>query len=229
MTDNQDIAKKVLDTLESNGAVVIPDEIQNFLDGDSIDNETRGKWRVELKSDTSNAQITFTDRQKYLDTLKVRAFGIPERAVLEGQFGTKAEAEVHSDIGLSTIDTKHRNIVDQLNKGAVRDLMRINFGEEVEDTVKIQVAPLVDSRFAVLKETFRLLMQSPNTIDDILPKLNVRAMMEELSLPAHTPEEEAENERERMEKKIEAAQLLTPSPATSEQPRRREENPQDAA
>lgn len=245
LTDNQDIAINVINTLESNGAVAVPDDIMEFID--SVDNETRGKWRVELLSDSSNTQTTFTDRQKYLDTLKVRAFGIPERSVLEGQFGTKAEAEVHADMGLATIDTKHRQVVRQLNEQAVRQLMRINYGEEVQDTVKIMVAPLVDSRFAVLKESFRLLMQSPNTIDDIMPKLNLRAMMEELSLPALSDEEAAKVEQERMEKKIEAAQAaFTPggentgeeetednngpkSDPPGQNPRQTEENDQDKA
>jgi len=207
LTDNQVIAKRVLYTLEANGAVIIPDEIQNFLNSDAIDNETRGKWRVELLSDTSNAQVTFTDRQKYLDSLKVRAFGVPERGVLEGQFGTKAEAEVHSDIALATIDTKHRVIVDQLNRYAVRDLMKMNFGEDVQDTVKILVAPLVDSRFAVLKETFRLLMQGQNTVDDVLPKLDLSTMMEELSLPKNNDQEEDEAAAEINQKRAERIRI----------------------
>ena len=223
LTDNQDIAINIINTLESNGAVAVPDDIMEFID--DVDNETRGKWKVELLSDSSNTQTTFTDRQKYLDTLKVRAFGIPERSVLEGQFGTKAEAEVHADMGLATIDTKHRQVVRQLNEQAVRQIMRLNYGEEVQDTVKIQVAPLVDSRFAVLKESFRLLMQSPNTIDDIMPRLNLSAMMEELSLPALTEEEAEKKMEERMQRKLETAQVAFGGNNNSEEDGDGEEKP----
>jgi len=49
-------------------------------------------------SATNTSQGSFIDRQKYLDALKMRAFGLPERSILEGSHGTKAEADVHADI-----------------------------------------------------------------------------------------------------------------------------------
>lgn len=215
ITDNQAIALSVITTLESNGAVCIPDDVLEFMD--DVDSKTRGKWEVKLLSDSSNAQITFSDRQKYIDTLKVRAFGIPERAVLEGQFGTKAEAEVHSSIGLSTIDTKHRIVVDQLNKQAVNQLLFLNYGEEAVDTVKIHVAPLVDSRFSVVKEVYRMILQSPNTIDDEVIQLDTKALRDELSLPSRKESEVEELREKKLEESKEKAMPFGQNPEQTEE------------
>lgn len=155
---NDVIAKKVLQSLEANGAVAIPDEIQEFME-DTVDHETKGKWRIELLSDTSSTATSFQERLKYLDALKCRAFGIPERAVLEGKFGTKAEAESHADVAVMTLDTKHRRVVRQYNDGPVNHLLRLNYGEKAVDTVFLQVAPIVDTRLSVIREVYRLIIQ----------------------------------------------------------------------
>ena len=68
---------------------------------------------IELLSDSGKGQQPFTDRQKYLDILKVRAFGFPERSILEGQFGTKA------DVGdsVTTTGTHSRQVLATAGDG----------------------------------------------------------------------------------------------------------------
>jgi hypothetical protein len=182
-TANDVIAKGILQTLEASGAVAIPDEIQEWLD-DSVDRELKGKWRVELISATATSQSAFIDRLKYLDTLKIRAFGIPERSILEGVHGTKAEAETHSDLYLSTVDTKHRLICDQINEQIIVPLMRFNYGKKVERTVWIEPAPLVDAQFQTVKEIYRLLVQSPQIITKEIENLDVPALRDQLGIPS---------------------------------------------
>jgi hypothetical protein len=188
-TANQDIALDILGKLQSSGAVAVPDEIKEYLD--SVDKEKRGKWHIDLLSDSSGGQSSFIDRLKYLDNLKVRAFHLPERSVVEGQFGTKAEAETHTDLGLGTIDLKHRNIVCQFNHQAVNTLLRLNYGEEAEGSVFIQVAPLVDSRLSIVKDVYRLLMQNPQSLVREMASLDRAALRLELNLPS-IPDAEAE-------------------------------------
>ena len=170
-TDNDKIARTLLNNLESSGAIAIPDEVQEWLD-DDIDRDYKGKWRVELLSDTGNASRTF-----------------PERSVLEGKFGTKAEAETHTDIGLATIDTKHQLIIDQINKQAINQLLILNWGEKAKGTVYIDKAPLVDSRFSTLKEIYRLIIQSPETIISETQQINLKALRDELAIPSVTNDE----------------------------------------
>ena len=185
-TSNDEIARTVLSTLEASGGVAIPDEIQEWVSDleDSIDKDIKGKWRIELISARTNAQSSFGDRQKYIDNLKVRVFGIPERSMLEGMFGTKAEAETHAEIGLSTVDTKHRLIVQQINQQAINKVLRLNWGIDAIGTVKIEVAPLVSSRFNHLKEIYRLILQSPDLGKLEVQNLDMESIRDELSVPA---------------------------------------------
>ena len=183
---NDFIANAVLTALEASGGVIIPDEIQEWVSDleDSIDKDVKGKWRIELISAQTSAQSNFNDRQKYLDNLKVRVFGIPERSILEGMFGTKAEAETHAEIGLSTVDTKHRLVVQQINQYAVNQVLRMNWGEKAVNSVKVEVAPLVSSRFNHLKEIYRMILQSPDVGSLEAENLDMKAIREELSVPA---------------------------------------------
>jgi len=183
---NHEIAELVLASLEASGGVAIPDEIQEWVSDleDSIDKDIKGKWRIELISAQASSQASFNDRQKYLDNLKVRVFGIPERSLLEGSFGTKAEAETHAEIGLSTVDTKHRLIVNQYNKCAVNKLLKLNWGDDVIDTVWIEVAPLVSSRFNILKDLYSRILQSPDMGSQEITNLDMKQVREELAIPA---------------------------------------------
>lgn len=140
-------------------------------------------------SDNSGVQRSFIDRLKYLDNLKARAFHLPERSVLEGSFGTKAEAETHADIGLGTIDMKHRIIVHHYNQQIVNELLRLNFGEGTEDTVKIIVAPLVDSRLSIIREVYRLFLQNPVSLIEELGHIDGKALRQELNIPSLTDTE----------------------------------------
>tara|TARA_B100000749_G_scaffold269534_1_gene248421 strand:+ start:1248 stop:2666 length:1419 start_codon:yes stop_codon:yes gene_type:complete len=180
--DNAEIAKIVLSTLEANGSTAIPDEVQEWMD-DDIDKTVKGKWRVELLSAGSNINAQFTDRLKYLDNLKVRAFGIPERAILEAKFGTKADAEAHADAGISNIDRKHRLIVDQINSGPVNSFLRFNYGEKFENSMCLQVSPLIDARFSLLKDAFSRILQNGDALSGMVEIIDVRAVTEELGIP----------------------------------------------
>ena len=166
LTANDEIAKDILNRLEASGGVTIPDEIQEWVDEafDSIDQKMKGKWRIELISAKASVQTSFIDRQKYLDALKMRAFGFPERSILEGKHGTKEEADVHADIAVSIVDSKHRLLCTQLNAGPVATLMRLNYGEEWANAVCIKPAPMVDTQFGVVKRIYELILQNPETL-----------------------------------------------------------------
>lgn len=188
-TANHEIAKDLMQRLESSGTIAMPDEVQDYID--DVEKETRGKWHLELMSDTGSTQRSFIDRLKYLDTLKARAFHLPERAVMEGQFGTKAEAETHADIGLGTIDLKHRILVQQFNTQIVNGQLELLYGKKAKNTVYITIAPLVDSRLSVLREVYRTFLQNPTSSFMEYAHTNREALREELNIPA-VPNEEAE-------------------------------------
>lgn len=182
--DNGIIANTLLTRLEASGAIAVPDEVQEYLD-DSIDKETRGKWLIELITAKGSGQSGLIDRQRYLDALKVRAFGLTERSLFEGSHGTKEEASIHTDISLSTIDTKHRLICFWLNWLIIPTLLKFNFGRKYMYSVRVTPAPLADNKFNTIKAIYHALIQNadPEQWEKIVGTLNIGAIQKELGLP----------------------------------------------
>ena len=180
--ENDVIARRLLTTLESSGCLAIPDEIQDWMD-DTLDREVKGKWRVELITADGNGQNTFIERQKYLDVLLMRGFGFAERSILEGNHGTKEDAEAHGDISLAIIDTRHRLITTALNLYTIPHALEINFGKKMAYEAGIEPAPLVDSQFALIKDIYRVLLQNPRISEAEIDRIDMKSMKTELGIP----------------------------------------------
>lgn len=185
VVSNADIAKNILNTLEASGRIMVPQVFQEFIDGQPMD-----AWKIELIEASSSA--TFTERLKYLDALKVRAFGFPERAILEGQFGTKAEAGEHGDFAITNLELRHITLVNFYNKYCVNHLLRVNWGEDYEDTVKITPSPLQDDEKEYLKQLYQTMLTNPEGFLQEIDAIDMDALRDRLGIPS-TPEEPDDN------------------------------------
>jgi hypothetical protein len=177
--DNFIIAQNLIQSLESSGAIAVPRNIDQVLT--DLNKDSPNAWQIEILSDQTNQQSNFIDRLKYYDNLKVRALGFPERSVVEGKFGTKAEAEVHSDLAVVIADYRHAKITEQISYQAVNDLLRYNYGREAVGTVFLKPSPIADDLRIFLRQVFLTLMQhDPETA---LRKINADEVHERLGLP----------------------------------------------
>lgn len=160
-TPNEVIAKALAAEIRASGTIILPRKIANIVKdlnaGDLIE-----AWEIHLESPGGTATNGFTDRLTYLDKLKVRGLGFPERAILEGQFGTKAEAEAHADFAIAGVEIRHDDFLQTLNWHAVNQLLRINFGPEAENTVFIKRGPIADSSRQYLQEIYKMILQNPS-------------------------------------------------------------------
>lgn len=177
--DNFEVAKKLLASLQSSGAVVVPTKLKPYTD----DVDTEDAWRIELLSDGGQARASFGDRQRYIDSLKVRAFGFPERAVLEGQFGTKAEAESHADFAITIQEMRHALIVDELNQRVVSRVLRMNYGPKYEQCVRVTPTPLSDPKITYLRGLYGQFLANPEIMSAELDEIDLEAIREQLSIP----------------------------------------------
>ena len=194
-TPNGEIAAALLTALESSGSIAIPTTTAQVLQ-ELINAEVANlyAWQVELLDDKGKKQASFGDRLKYLDSQKVRGLGFPERAILEGNFGTKAEAGVHGDLALQNIEAIDRDIVRALNNQLVNQLAMLNYGEAMVGRVRLVAAPLVDKQIAFFRTIYTELSKSDADIDmqSLRDKLDI-ATAEGGSEAATVPNEE-ENE-----------------------------------
>lgn len=180
--DNFLIAWDLLNKLEASGHIVVPD-VEGAL------KELEVGWRIELLSDSGASHDTLLERSMYLDKLKVRAFGFPERSILEGEFGTKAEAGEHGSFAISMMEQRHMDIVDLLNWHLVNRLLIYAYGPQAEDTVFVTPSPIADQSLLLLKEIYLALLSNTDTLMEEFDIIDREAMRDQLGVPAR-PENE---------------------------------------
>lgn len=181
MTLNEDIVAGMIESLESSGSVAVPVSMAAFI-GDMNSATPQPAWKIDL-IDPSAKQTSFVDRMKYLDTLFVRGQLTTERSMTEGQFGTKAEAGVHSDLALTQREMTHQNVTEEVNTQVVNRLLRFNFGQAAEGKVRIRPAPLIDYKLAFFRDLFKLLLQHPVAGIDAIEAIDLDGLVDAIGAP----------------------------------------------
>lgn len=178
--DNAEMARTILAGLESSGSVAIPDDVARYVEGLNTDHHG---WRIELLSDGTGRQPTFIDRLRYLDTMLCRAVLVPERAVLEGQHGTLAEAGTHADFALTSAELTHQYVTRIVNWHAVDQVLALNFGEEAMGKVRLAASPLVDTKLEFLRQVYTAVLTNPNGFLEEFGLIDTDALKDSLGVP----------------------------------------------
>ncbi len=179
--DNYEIASLLLGSIAAGKGIAAPNDYQKALD--ESDGPERRQWIIELLEDKGGRQPTFSDRLRYLDSQKFRGYLRPERSALEGQSGTKAEAETHGDLGLTDGELIHHDIVRTLNWHVIDQLLVLNFGEVARGAVHIVPAPLRDSTTAMAAELIKEWAKSPDGREDLRLHLDFDTIMDLAKVP----------------------------------------------
>lgn len=183
---NEEIATALMQSLDRSGAISVPTKVSQVID-DFNNSHEQLAWKVELLSDMTSQQSNFVDRLKYYDALKARALGFPERAILEGQFGTKAEAQVHSDAAVAVAEYRHAKLTEQISTQTVNDILRFNYGRKAIGSVYLKPSPIADDTKLFLRQIFQALVQ--NSPEVALERINAREVKERLGLPINVAED----------------------------------------
>lgn len=182
--DNYKIAKDMLNSLIYSGQFVIPRRIATFID-DINKQFGEDQWKIELISDSGNSSTKFIEKLKYYDTLKVRGLGFPERSILEGQFGTKAESETHANIALVNFEMRHLILCQQINQQLVNSILMLNYG--VKDSVYISPQPLVSVQQANWRQIYNTLLKDHS--NEEYNALDISQLRKDLDLPEKSPDD----------------------------------------
>lgn len=190
MQNNDVNAKRILLAFQSSGAVAIPTDLQKFTDVYTKTGKPIYAWEFEILGDSTSRQPAFIERLAYLDKLKVRAMLLPERSILEGQYGTKAEAAEHINLAFTNAELIHRHLTRLLNWHAVDQLLALNWGEETRGTVKLVAMPIVDTKLQMLKDIYQAILSNPMGYLDEKGLIDTAGIRDALGIP--TQEETTE-------------------------------------
>jgi hypothetical protein len=170
--DNGVIADMIMRRLFAGEGVSVP--TTEYEDIDLQSNPELAKlapWKIDIVDSGSYTPAIdgLIRESQYQDTLLIRSWGWPERAVIEGTHGTKAEASVHTDTAELDRELIDDDIAEQISHGhhdynvpgVVDDLLWLNYGEEARGSITLKPAPLVDEKVAVYTDLLKTAMGNP--------------------------------------------------------------------
>jgi len=193
MRPTGEIAKEIAQGLKSSGTIIIPDVSSPYGESTDSARDQMGTWDISMLEDKSARQPTFIDRLNYLDKLMVRALLLPERAVLEGQYGTKAEAAEHISLAMTQAELTHRHITRLLNWHVVDQLLALNYGEQARGSIQLVASPIVDTKLKAISELYKGILANPAGFLEEYGNLDMREIRDSLDIP-QTEKEQTANE-----------------------------------
>lgn len=181
---NSELAIEIMRALESSGSVAVPRILSQYIGELNAESaKGMGTWEITILEDRSARQPSFVRRLSYLDKLMVRSLLLPERSILEGQYGTKAEAATHINLALTQADLTHRHVTRLLNWHAVDQLLALNYGNQARGTVKLVASPLVDIKLQIYKDAYAEILKNPEGFSKEYAHLDTLGLKEALGIP----------------------------------------------
>jgi hypothetical protein len=126
------------------------------------------------------AAIARLDR---LDKEIFRAWHRPEREAMEGLHGTKAEAGVHGQVGITDSEKVHSDFLRQFNKQVVNRFLVTNWGPDAADTIYFKPAPLADPQQTFKQDVATALLNSPTAGPQMQANVDGRRLLKETEVP----------------------------------------------
>jgi len=146
-------------------------------------------WEFDFLEATTSHGSEFDQALRHRESLILRGWMVPERAVTEGQFGTKAEASEHGAIAEAVAMQNFQAIVDTANKWIVNQLLVLNFGPAAKGAVNIVRQGLDPATKTFFRELVKAVFSNPLNSDLFEGLVGLEALLESLGLPKNTDAE----------------------------------------
>ena len=118
--------------------------------------------------DTAASSPQYNERLEYMDKLKVRGLGFPERSVLEAtSAGSRADSGTAYAFAVNNLTLIHSIITKNINKQLINKLLAFNYGEDTIDTIFMIPGPILDSHKESLFELTSDLIKSRPEVADL--------------------------------------------------------------
>lgn len=172
MQQNSDIAKSMLSRLEANGGMAIPNDMNDFIYNQNSGGGMR-LWSVENITDSGSTSANYIDQLRHFEELMIMALMLPPKAVLESQYGTKAEAVVQTEAAVASGEMIIKRLCRLTNEQSVNRLLELNYGASARDSVWLEVAPITHDNRQFLQEIYTALLNNPDAAYTMLQNLDL--------------------------------------------------------
>ncbi|MEM7227247.1 MAG: hypothetical protein AAF432_00385 [Planctomycetota bacterium] len=181
-----EIAQTLLKMIDQGHGVTMPNTLAKFateLANRGVPIDKLRAWVIDFMEPNGQYGNDFTNMLMYYDKLLARGRLVPERAAFEGEHGTKADSETHSDVVIESAEMFNADLAQCINDFAIDPLLLYNFGEEAVGSVKIQAEPLIDEKRQIIKEMTLAAMTSPTNVVRASQILDLEGALEKLGVP----------------------------------------------
>lgn len=191
MTDNAEIARTLHATVKSNCGISIPKSVAgaigNLMQGSTSNSLTTTEgWAIRLLESTGSSSAHLLSRAQHLETLMVRGIGLPERSLLEGKHGTKADAAVHADVALTSAIDRSDYILSVINEGPIASGLVFNFGPKQKGKVRLIAEPIGENEKEFLREVYMQILKGSDSALLDLGNVDMAAVREVAGVPSKT-------------------------------------------
>jgi hypothetical protein len=182
---NEEIAASLVQNHSKGAGITIPVtfepwQAEAIRAGASFDSLT---WDISYLEPGSGAGSEMMSFAKYCDSLICRGLLVPERAILEGQHGTKAEAESQGDVAVEIAEEENQLIWEGIQRQIVYRMVLANFGRAAAEAVRVKAAPLSEPEKRLAARIVETVLTNPANADLLLSMLDLDAMLDTAKLP----------------------------------------------
>jgi len=186
-TSNFELAESMLRNLGSKmKGIAIPNQFAKWSDDlirNGVDLEQLRPWIISFLEPKGQHGADFVKQLGYWDKNLVRGWLMPERAVVEGEHGTKAEAVAHIDVALTVAEELLEDLVRCVNWYIVDQLLVINFGEQARGQVFLEHGPLVDADKLFIRKLIEKVLGNAGGFELLIDVLDIDSMIDQSGLP----------------------------------------------
>ena len=123
------------------------------------------------------------DNLAHKEKLLARGWLVPERSIMEGHFGTKAEAGVHGNISIRVSQAVLNRIIVAFNERIVDPLLVLNYGPESAGNVIAEAQRLDDDTEQFIRDMIEKVLTQPSNIDLLMRLVDLNNAVEQTGLP----------------------------------------------
>lgn len=184
--DNFDLAQKIGQAYGMGQHVAFPKMLVPWAEDmlrHNVDPNKLMSWSIDFIEPSTGHASEFIANMKHKETGMLRGLMVPERAVTEGQYGTKAESETQAELVLVFAREVLMEIVRCVNWYVVDRILALNYGEEARGTVRIVAEELIDEKAALIREIVKAMFSQPVNASLWQAMTDVQAQLDLVGLP----------------------------------------------
>lgn len=181
-----EMAEEVLKNLGSGAGVAMPRTFSKWTEELIRSGANIGDlqaWSIRFLEASGAHGSDFVAQMGHEESLILRGWLLPERSVIEGKYGTKAEAGEHGDLAIAIAQLDADEIAELINSQVVDQLLELNYGPEYKGKVVIKAERLADTDKAFVRGLMSTVLSNPMNMDKLESVLDFDAAMDTTGLP----------------------------------------------